>query len=72
MALVNQDCQGGCQLLPAQRSSAGTAGEGVSAETEWRVNVTESMPDRAAPAVVQARLVRLLVVMAVHGVFASG
>ena len=43
----------------AQRSSAGTAGAGVSVETGWRVKVTESMADRAAPAVVQPRFVRL-------------
>ena len=48
-------------LLPAQddeRLSAGTAGAGVSVETGWRVKATESMADRAAPAVVQPRLVR--------------
>ena len=45
--------------LLAERSSAGTAGAGVSVETGWRVKVTESMADRAAPAVVQPRLVRL-------------
>ena len=44
----------------AQRSSAGTAGVGVSVETGWRVINTKSMADRAAPAVVQPRLVRLL------------
>jgi hypothetical protein len=42
-----------------ERSSAGTAGAGVGADTGWRVEVTESMADRAAPAVVQPRLVRL-------------
>jgi hypothetical protein len=41
----------------AERLSAGTAGAGVSVETGWRVKVTESMADRAAPAVVQPRLV---------------
>lgn len=41
-----------------QRSSAGTAGARVSVETGWRVKVAESMADRAAPAVVQSRLVR--------------
>ena len=46
-------------LVSAERSSAGTAGAGVSVETGWRVKVTESMADRAAPAVVQPRLVRL-------------
>jgi hypothetical protein len=44
----------------AGRSSAGTAGAGVGVETGWRVKVTASMADRAAPAVVQPRLVRLL------------
>lgn len=48
----------------AERSSAGTAGAGVNATTGWWVKVTESMADRAAPAVVQPRLVRLLVI---HG-----
>ena len=47
----------GLRLL-AERSSAGTAGAGVSVETGWRVKVGESMADRAAPAVVQPRLVR--------------
>ena len=42
----------------AERSSAGTAGAGLSVETGWRVKVTESMADRATPAVVQPRLVR--------------
>ena len=42
----------------AERSSAGTAGAGVSVETGWRVKVTERMADRAAPAVDQPRLVR--------------
>jgi hypothetical protein len=43
-----------------ERLSAGTAGAGVIVETGRRVKVTESMADRAAPAVVQPRLVRLL------------
>lgn len=30
----------------------------MSVETEWRVKVTESIADKAAPAVVQPRLVR--------------
>jgi hypothetical protein len=47
----------------AERLSAGTAGAGVSVETGWRLKVTESMADRAAPAVVQPRLVRLSVVV---------
>jgi hypothetical protein len=38
--------------------SAGTAGAGVSVETGRWVKVTQSMADRAAPAVVQPRLVR--------------
>jgi hypothetical protein len=42
----------------AERLSAGTAGAAVSVETGWRVKVTEIMADRAAPAVVQPRLVR--------------
>jgi hypothetical protein len=41
----------------AERLSAGTAGAGVSVETGFRVKVTESMADRAAPAVDQPRLV---------------
>ena len=44
-----------------ERSSAGTAGAGESVVTGWRVKVTESMADRAAPAVVQPRLVLLFV-----------
>jgi hypothetical protein len=44
----------------AERSSAGTAGAGVSVETGWRVKSTEGVADRTAPAVVQTRLVRLL------------
>ena len=47
-------------LQPYQRSSAGTAGAGVSVETGWRVKSTEGVADRTAPAVVQTRLVRLL------------
>ena len=47
-------------------SSAGTAGAAVSVETGWRVRVTESMADRAAPAVVQPRLVRLCWFVSVH------
>jgi hypothetical protein len=43
----------------AERLSAGTAGARVSLETGWRVKVTESRADRAAPAVVQPRFVRL-------------
>ena len=43
-----------------ERSSAGTAGAGVSVETGWRVKSTEGVADRTAPAVVQTRLVRLL------------
>lgn len=59
------------QLL-GERSSAGTAGAGVSVETGWRVKVTESMADRAAPAVVQPRLVRLgLFGGGVHGWLAA-
>jgi hypothetical protein len=46
-------------VVEPDRLSAGTAGAGVSVETGWRVKVTESMADRAAPAVVQPRLVRL-------------
>lgn len=46
----------------AERLSAGTAGAEVSVETGWRVKVTESMADTAAPAVAQPRLVRLHVV----------
>jgi hypothetical protein len=42
----------------AERLSAGTAGAAVSVETGWRVKATESMADRAAPAVVQPRFVR--------------
>jgi hypothetical protein len=42
----------------AERLSAGTAGAGVSVETGWRVKVTESVAERAAPAVVQPRFVR--------------
>ncbi len=42
----------------AERLSAGTAGAGVSVETEWGDKATESMADRAAPAVDQPRLVR--------------
>jgi hypothetical protein len=42
-----------------ERSSAGTAGAGVSVETGRRVKVTESIADRAAPAVDQPRFVRL-------------
>jgi hypothetical protein len=45
-------------IIFAERSSAGTAGAGASVETGWRVKVTDSMADRAAPAVVQPRLVR--------------
>lgn len=45
---------------PYQRLSAGTAGAGASLETGWLVKVTEDMADRAAPAVVQPRLVRLV------------
>ena len=56
--------------MSSERSSAGTAGAGVSAETGWRVKVTESMADRAAPAVVQPRLVRLG--RLVHGRIAGG
>jgi hypothetical protein len=41
-----------------ERSSAGTAGAGVSVDTGWRVKATEIMADKAAPAVVQPRLVR--------------
>ena len=41
-----------------ERSSAGTAGAGVSVETGCRVKVAGSMADRAAPAVDQPRLVR--------------
>jgi hypothetical protein len=40
-----------------ERSSAGTAGAGVSVETGRRVKVTESIADRAAPAVDQPHLV---------------
>jgi len=47
-----------------ERSSAGTAGAGVSVETGWWVKVTESMADRTAPAVAQPRLVWLAVVIA--------
>lgn len=36
----------------------GTAGAGVSAETGWRVKVTQSLADSGAPAVVQPHLVR--------------
>ena len=43
----------------AERSSAGTAGAGLSVETGRWVKVTESVADKAAPAVVQPRLVRL-------------
>jgi hypothetical protein len=46
-------------LRLGERSSAGTAGAAVSVETGWRVKVAESVADRAAPAVVQPRLVRL-------------
>lgn len=57
-------CQRCCVLVwhrfVGQRQSAGTAGAGVSVETGWRVKVTESMADRAAPAVVQPRFVRVL------------
>jgi len=42
-----------------ERSSAGTAGAGVSVETGWWVINSKIMADRAAPAVVQPRLVRL-------------
>lgn len=52
----------------AERSSAGTAGAGVSVETGWWVEVAESMTDRAAPAVFQPRLVRLrLWIRVAHG-----
>ena len=43
-----------------ERSSAGTAGTGVSDETGWKVKATESVADRTAPAVEQPRLVRPL------------
>lgn len=46
--------------ISAQRRSDVTTGAGVSVKPEWRVKVTESMPDRAAPAVDQPRLVRLV------------
>ena len=46
-------------VFGGERSSAATAGAGVNVDTEWRVKVTGSMADRAAPAVVQPRLVRL-------------
>lgn len=45
-------------MSSGERSSAGTAGAPVSVETGWRVETTKSMADRAAPAVVQPRLVR--------------
>jgi hypothetical protein len=52
----------------AERLSAGTAGAGVSVETGWRVEVTKSTADSAAPAVVQPRLVRpWLWMVASHG-----
>lgn len=47
-------------LHSAKRSSAGTAGAAASVEMGWRVKVTESMANRAAPAVVQPRLRRLI------------
>ena len=47
----------------AERSSAGTAGAGVSVETGWRVRVTESMADRAAPAVGTSTLFALVLAM---------
>ena len=52
LELIRGDAYG----LP-ERLSAGTAGAGVSVETGRRVEVTKSMGDRAAPAVVQPRLV---------------
>lgn len=59
-------------LLLAERSSAGTAGAGVSVETGWWVKVTESMADRAAPAVAQPRFVRLCsLVIVFHAFWAS-
>jgi hypothetical protein len=39
-----------------QSSSAGPAGTRVGVETGWWVKVTESVDDRAAPAVAQAHL----------------
>lgn len=53
-------------IYSAERSSAGTAGAGVSVGTGWRVKVTESKADRAAPAVDQPRLVRPWLVVMVH------
>ena len=44
--------------ISAGRLSAGTARARVNVETRRRVEVTESMVGRAAPAVVQPRLVR--------------
>ena len=41
----------------AERSSAGTDGAAVNVEMGWRVKVSESISDRAAPAVVQPRFV---------------
>lgn len=51
--------------LLAQRSSAGTAGARVSVETGWRVKATESMADRAAPAVGASALFALVLVVLV-------
>ena len=46
-------------IFLSERSSAGASGAGGN-ETGWRVKVMESLADRAAPAVVQERLVRFL------------
>lgn len=46
-----------------KRQSGGTSGAGVSAETGWRVKVTESMADRAAPAVGTSTLFALVLAM---------
>ncbi len=56
--------------LPIKRWHRWGGGE---RETGWRVKVTESMANRAAPAVVQPRLVRRwFVSVAGHGVYAGG
>lgn len=46
-------------LTSPNDSSAGTARADLRVETGWRVKVTEGVADRAAPSVVQPRLVRL-------------
>ncbi len=57
MGLASLALHGEWRVVLGERLSAGTAGAAVRVETGWRVKVTEIMADRAAPAVVQPRLV---------------